>query len=404
MGRKHKLIAQLSTVHSKDDQLEPERVLNRLEETVRIVSLDILAMGWKERTELFEMLTGASRVCREVFLWYPLLSDYPGFDPSHLVVNYRSERSRGWGGYGGTGIEESFKQACPNNPEALRLAWGNLERLLSHYDFDGVFLDKIRFPSMANGLQDVLTCFCPFCREKATSVGLDLFEVQAALEEGGRSGKGAGTAAIPPGAEWLEELLAGQPLLLQHIRFRARSISRIVADVSKRVQAMGKKVAVDVFSPSLAALVGQDLPFMAGLAEWVKPMIYRFGNGPACLRSEIPALIRELAGFLGIEVDEALRWAAAHIEGLSGCSLRQIETAAPLSLIGAEARKAVRLVSGTPLCMGLETVSMPGVMEVSPRHVEEAIEVGIGAGVGGFVLSWDLLHTPLQNIQPLQSL
>ena len=40
---------------------------------------------------------------------------------------------------------------------------------MTAYPFDGVFLDKIRFPSIANGLQDLFSCFCPFCAQKAAS-------------------------------------------------------------------------------------------------------------------------------------------------------------------------------------------------------------------------------------------
>jgi hypothetical protein len=75
-----------------------------------------------------------------------------------------------------------------------------------------------------------------------------------------------------------------------------------------------------------------------------------------------------------------------------------------LSLIRAETVRAVRLFAGTPLYLGLESVSIPGRMEVRPRHVEEILEIGTQAGVQGFVLSWDLLHTPIDNVGPLKTL
>ncbi len=405
MGKKFTIAAQLSSVHSTEEDLDPRRVARYVGETVKEVPLDILVVGWQERPELYRMLTGAkTRLTREVFLWYPLLSDYPGFDPSHLVVSSNALRSRGWGGYEGTGIAETFKQACPNNPHSVSTSLASLEECMASYEFDGVFIDKIRFPSMANGLSDAFSCFCPFCVEKAAQSGLDLGEVKAILEK--RAGKTDEKAAvkIPKGAEWLEHLVKGQPLLERFLRFRADSITGLVAAVSDRMRKMGKKISLDVFSPLLAPLVGQDFSRLAPHVDWVKPMIYRFGAGPSSLRTEIPSLIRELGGYLGYDESMAMSWAAARVEGLEGVTLEQVEKVAPLSLIRAETGSALHLFTGTPLYLGVESVSIPGGMEVRPRDVEEILAIGAEAGVQGFMLSWDLLHTPIDNVRPLKSL
>jgi hypothetical protein len=54
--------------------------------------------------------------------------------------------------------------------------------------------------------------------------------------------------------------------------------------------------------------------------------------------------------------------------------------------------------------LGLETVSIKGLMEVTPQNVEAILEIGSEAGVQGYVLSWDVLHTPIENVRPLRSL
>jgi hypothetical protein len=312
-------------------------------------------------------------------------------------------RSKGWAGYEGTGIAETFKQACPNNPQAVSTSLARLEDCMAAYPFDGVFLDKIRFPSTANGLQDVFSCFCPYCARKAAESGLDLGEVRALLESRGASKGAASPAKIPGGARWLEQLVAGQPLLQRFIQFRADSISALVAAASQRMRAMGKKVSLDVFSPILASLVGQDFSALARHADWIKPMIYRFGRGPSSLRTELPSLLRELSAYLGYSEAAAMRWAAAQVEGLEGKTAEQIEELAPLSLVRAETGRALSLLRGAPVYLGLESVSIPGQMEVSPGNVEEILEIGSQAGVQGFVLSWDLLHTPVENVRPLRT-
>jgi hypothetical protein len=239
--------------------------------------------------------------------------------------------------------------------------------------------------------------------QEAARSGLDLNEVRAVLKER-PAAQGAAAGEIPRGAEWLGLLVSGQPLLQQFIRFRADSITLLVATVSERMRQIGKKVSLDVFSPLLAPLVGQDFPELSRHADWVKPMIYRFGSGPSSLRTEIPSLVRELGGYLGYDEASAMSWAAAHVEGLEGMTVEQVEEVAPLSLIRAETFCALRLFPGTPVYLGLESVSIPGRMEVLPRHVEEILEIGVQAGVQGFVLSWDLLHTPIDNVRPLRSI
>lgn len=162
-------------------------------------------------------------------------------------------------------------------------------------------------------------------------------------------------------------------------------------------------MSLDVFSPGLAPLVGQDFIYISQFADWVKPMIYRFGKGPSSLRSEIPALIRELTNYLGLNQSEVMAWTGEHIEGLGGVSLEEIEKVAPLNLLRAETKKSVEIFKKTPVYLGLETVSIPGVMNISPKNVEEILVNGTEAGVQGYVLSWDLLHTPIENVLPLKN-
>ena len=397
------IAAQLSSVHSPDAELAPAKVASDLARVTGEVPLDILAVGWTERPELFRMLTAPeSRVSREVFFWYPLLSDYPGFDPAHLVVNSRSARSAGWAGYEGTGIAETFRQACPNNPLTLETSLARLKEIMARYPFDGVFLDKIRFPSPANGLADVFSCFCPHCMKKAAESGLDLEAVRAVLNGTPAQRSAATPVAIPQGARWLERLVADEPLLRRFIRFRADAISALVRKATEVMRGMGRKVSLDVFTPMLAPLVGQDLAALARDTDWIKPMIYRFGKGPANLRSELPSLFRDLARHLGRDEAAAMNWAKAEVDGIAGHTLAEIERAAPLSLVRAETKRALSLCRGTPLYLGLESVSIPELIEVTPRNIEEMLEIGTEAGVQGYVLSWDLLHTPIENVRPLK--
>ena len=151
-----------------------------------IIDLDILIVGARENPAIFRAMSNPGRrPAKEVFLWYNLLSDIEGMQESDLVVNWRGERSRGWGGWAEKEAEvhETFRFVCPNNPAAKEKTLRRLREMLDRYPFDGVFLDKIRFPSPANGLNEVLSCFCDHCRRAAAAIGLDLASVARSLQE-----------------------------------------------------------------------------------------------------------------------------------------------------------------------------------------------------------------------------
>ena len=407
MAESFVLAAQLSTGHSTPDALGKDRVLHVLQQALDVAPLDILIIGWEEIPDLYQTLTAQkTRHTDEAYLWYPLLSDYPGLKPDHLVLTYRGASSQGWGDFAAGGeISETFRFACPNNPDVQQTTLFHLERLLTAYNFDGVFLDKFRFPSPANGLEEMLSCFCKHCYQAASKQGLDLTEVKEAIENLAKPDGLTTHNAVLPGAQWLEDLLADRPTLQKFIRFRADSITKLVASVHTLTNRLGKKLALDVFSPGLAPLVGQDYASIARYGVWAKPMIYRFAKGPAGLRLELPTLAGDLKQFLGYDSGRVLSWIQQRVPGLADTDFKRINTqGVPLGLIADEARQAVELMAPTPIYLGLETVSMPGVISITPENVKETIGVGQAAGVAGVVLSWDLMHTPIENLRPLETM
>jgi hypothetical protein len=392
------IAAQVSTASLSPGSGTAEWVYRAIQRVSDILPLDILIVGGRDSPDLFWALTGADRrLARQIFLWYNLLSDYPGMNESEGVVNVRGMTAPGWGG----GEGESFRFACPNHPQARRKTLHVLERMLDRYPFDGVFLDKLRFPSPANGPEGLYTCFCDHCRAAASTAGFDLDAVRRMLatlqHDPGPNGPGA---MLPPGAPWLEALLANHATLRHFVRFRADAVTELVAAAHRIATARNRRVGLDLFSPGLAPLVGQDFPALTQFADWAKPMTYRITRAPAGLRLEIPALVRLLATRTGQKSAAALAWVQPHVSGLHGVSLTVLEESGlPLPALEHELRQAVALLSPAPVYMGLETVAFPEVCEATPGTVLEALGAGRRAGVAGYVLSWDLLDTPLENIR-----
>ena len=157
-----------------------------------------------------------------------------------------------------------------------------------------------------------------------------------------RSGVSGGTVPIPgafineargdvhiaAGQLWTDVVLKTSSLLREFLRFRSESITGLIADASREARTRGRRVALDLFTPSLAPVVGQDYRRLGAHADWVKPMTYRVARGPASLRLEVPALVKNLAGLAGIAPAEAARWCASHVAGLGSGAFDVIDRVA----------------------------------------------------------------------------
>jgi hypothetical protein len=393
--------AQVSTTHSAVEALTVEAVLETVKRVGASLPIDIIVTGSRELPEIFEILTRPDRPVGPVYLWYNVLSDIANMEGSELVVDFRGERSRGWGGWSEAKAEvaETFRFVCPNNPAPRRKTLDRLGELLMRYAFTGVFLDKIRFPSPANGLEEVASCFCEHCRAAAARSGLDLDKVAHLLE---RRAIAAVASEAGGKRDWLALVTDGTPLLSRFLRFRMDSITGLVAEAHSLATALGRKVAFDLFSPGLAPLVGQDYPALARFADWIKPMTYRIAEGPAGLRLEIPSLARGVSRMFGVDESQISAWAQKNVAGFEPGTLQETrERAVPLPLIAAEIRAAVQLVSPVPVYFGLELVRHPGVVDITPKLVRDMVRTARTANPAGTFLSWDLMHAPMESVLAL---
>jgi hypothetical protein len=131
-------------------------------------------------------------------------------------------------------------------------------------------------------------------------------------------------------------------------------------------------------------------------------MTYRVALGPAGLRLEIPALVDGVARSFGLDEAEIAGWAARHVTGFDEETLRQTRASAvPLPMIAAEIGAAVRDMAPVPVYFGLELVRHPGVIDITPALVEAMVGAGRAANAAGLIISWDLMHAPMDGIAAL---
>ena len=248
----------------------------------------------------------------------------------------------------------------------------------------------------------MLSCFCDHCRKAAASVDLDLDSVvkilaDRAIDPRAWPAEGKGDR----GSKWLQALLAGSHILSRFLRFRADSVTVLVAELAEEARRLGRKVSLDLFSPCLAPLVGQDYERLKRHCDWVKPMTYRLAKGPAGLRLEIPALIGGVASRFGLDEAQIVEWSARHAAFDKGMLLETRERAVPISFIQAEIDAAVRMLAPVPVYFGLELIRQPGVIDVDPAHVVDMVKAGRTANAAGLVISWDLMHAPMDSVRAL---
>ncbi len=396
--------AQLSTSHSSLAALEPARMLETVRRVREAIDLDLLVVGFRESPEVFGEFCGAGRPATDVFLWYSALSDIEGMEESDLVVNWKGERSRGWGGWTekGAEVQETFRFACPNNPAAREKTSRRLRELMGRYAFSGVFLDKIRFPSPANGIDEALSCFCDHCRRQAGVAGVDLDAVAGIVAQRAIELPTFDAGSRVEAHRWLETIVSANPLLSRFLKFRADSIDKLVAELAEETRSIGRKVSLDLFSPCLAPLVGQDYRSLSRHCSWAKAMTYRIAQGPAGLRLEIPALIDGVARLFNLGERRLLDWCARHFQAFEPDFLaRTRDEAVPLPFIQAEIEAAVLAMRPVPVWFGLELVSQPGVIDVTPADVRAMVGAGRAANAAGLVISWDLMHAPMDGVEAL---
>ena len=186
------------------------------------------------------------------------------------------------------------------------------------------------------------------------------------------------------------------------MKFRCDSVTGLVAELAGEARRLGRTVSLDLFSPSLAPLVGQDYRGLSRHCSWAKPMTYRSALGPAGLRLEIPALFEGVERLFGLDERRALDWCARHIPAFDRDLLeRTRESAVPLPFIEAEIGAAVRAMHPVPIAFGLELVSQPGVIDIEPADVRAMVGAGRAANAAGLVISWDLMHAPMDGVEAL---
>ena len=143
-----------------------EDILRRL----RNVPVQAVIVGWSEDPALYRELGEAlHRRGAELWLWFPVFSEHTLREGLRRQTGLLTGAPLGARVFDG---DETFDFCCPSQA-------GLAQRLLEKYDhdfagcaFDGMFLDRIRYPSLTVGAEALFGCACGECRDWLAENGL----------------------------------------------------------------------------------------------------------------------------------------------------------------------------------------------------------------------------------------
>ena len=367
----------------------PNAVRRHLRQACERLPISLVLLGWELPPAIEEAVAEeTTRQNAQLFRWQPLLT---GDAHTNLPPEWATFGPGGDPISGHDGLPE-FTFICPNRSAVVDFLTERVESAAVSGLFQGLFLDRIRFPSPSiDPLRD-LACFCKHCTRKAADTGLDLESVRRYIQ------------SIP--AEAIIRSLLGAPAeagspLESFLDFRASSITRTVRMVAKRANTLNLSIGLDCFSPALTRMVGQDLLALDGFADWVKIMTYPRVFGPAGIPFEFLNLAEWLTQ-LGLDEIEALHLLA------DACGLPVPINKAELGCAGLgsetitqEIRRGYEL-GVTNLLAGIAVVIKEKVHESSPKQIQTDLKASRNAD--GLVISWDLWHTPLEYLDEIRTL
>jgi len=381
-----------------------KKKLSLAKEKLDLDALIVWPAGQKKSLELIREICTDFQI--EMYLWHPVLADISLFRirPDQAVEIFDGSHGYGvngcWDEIGQGG--EDFLFLCPNDEQ-------NIKKILEHYQhqiltggFDGVFLDRTRFPSPTNGLEALYTCFCPSCQDNfQADYHEDLNHYRNQVENILSALKDMDIK------DWhncrsLTDMIFPDQLKL-FFDFRKQSIHQAIKMFAHQARQMGKLVGLDLFAPSIAPLVSQDYQVLAETCDWIKPMIYCHTSGPAGLPLELSCLMKAILN-LNPSLEES-RF-IGEISRMFGVKLPSqvndlLKKGIPENMIDQEMQriKDLHLPKSVKVFIGLEAVQIPGICHIDKSILEKYLSRVLAMDLEGMVLSWNLLKIPDENLE-----
>ena len=393
---------QLFLGSQEQQEFSASEVRQKILSAKKFANIQRLMIWADDRPETYQPLV---TLCHEneihPYLWFPVLADIPGYPVQEHEMVVTHEQQRGYGHLGrwqklGQG-EEQFLFLCPNRSSERANVFEIYKTLVNQVDFEGVFLDRIRYPSCANGFESLLTCFCDVCQQRFAEMYDD------SLEEYTRTILALLARLQRFSDHDLEQCEQIEDLwntvdVDQFFVFRAHSISCAINAFTEYASLQRKHVGLDLFTPSLAPFVSQDYRLLSAHCDWIKPMSYCHAIGPAGVPLEILCLLQALRSLCPHVSDfQRIAFCARFLNvPLPGTEELIEQQGIPEAFVARELEKirSFALPEEIEIYPGVEMVKHPHFDLNIDQQILEKYLTAIEGKADGLVASWNLLYIP----------
>lgn len=345
---------------------------------------DGIIAGWSLDQEIYKWLRKytAERDI-ELYLWFQILSEF------RSLKSFAPVREIGGGLLSSLVFDEDeeFSFYCPSHRDTVNFIKQIYEQYFSDIQYDGIFLDRLRFPSSSLDRNAIFSCCCADCLRKYEEQGITEEEIKGMKEYANRNMRNIQDKTMFGIEEYKDGKFTFRDKHLEkYLNARTTIISDLTKELTGYFRAKGLKTGLDLFAPCLAVFVGQDYRELSKYADFIKPMLYRYTDTPAGLMYELRGMAEAFSDVTTIEsrMDNIKK-----IIGMEGGSISEFMIQ--------EMRIAEKL-SYCDVYAGMEIHTLPDRERIRSWQIREGVELLDKNKAGGRIASWNIMTADRENI------
>src|SRR5512140_137575 len=165
---------------SRPKEASPADVRRKLREAFDRLPISLVLLDWDLPPALEEAVAEETRAHQaDLYRWQTWLTGDSNTDlPAEWsVININGQPITGYAN------DPDFTFICPNRSGVEEFLQERMESIAARGLFQGIFLDRIRFPSPAANPLVNLSCFCRHCTRMAADRGFDLEAARLQIQD-----------------------------------------------------------------------------------------------------------------------------------------------------------------------------------------------------------------------------
>ena len=365
--------------------------LEKLIEKIKLINDQIkvtgVIAGWSADKEFYKELKAFLKE-QDILLyfWLPVFSELDHYKEFQNVIDYNNNEIVSTGFQEG----ENFNFYCPNDEKNIENIKSIFLENFSDYDIDGVFLDKIRYPSFSNGINSIFTCFCDTCVKKMEESDINVIELKNEIKNilDNSENNNLNPLGIKEYKNFKFEF--ENPEINGFFEFKEKSINNTLIHLTDFFRKHNLKVGYDLFAPHISYFTGQNILSLSNHADFVKPMYYRRTYAPAGIPFEIKSYSQSFTKQKYFEITEKFfKIIGQNVKNQENISDEYMEQ----ELICLKSNFGIKNI-----CAGLEFNQIENIAPTNKVYLKHSLKSFYNAKIDGIVLSWDLMSIPYEHL------